>query len=137
MSVTMRRPVRIGEFIRGAGRRIGQAAYGAARRVGDVLNRAVRSGAQKLIEGTGIAEGALDVAGGVRDQVARLNRSTSGLLEEGVRALPFGNQVVRGANAVSRGIDAARTVVRKVRKGAQTVERARRGAARQVRQAFT
>lgn len=114
-------PFRVGQTIKNAAYRVGQTARSVAHRVGSAVGKAARG----ITRGTDIAQKAVDIAGAVRDKVRGINNASGGLLEEGVRALPFGNSVLKGANVASKAIDRAGAVVRKVRRGAQTVERVR------------
>lgn len=123
-------PYKIGQSVRRAAYKVGQAARTAVNKVGGVVGGAVR----KVTKGTALAEKVVGAAGAVRDKVRGINEASGGLLEEGVRALPFGNNVVRGAKAFSKGVDRAGTVLRKVRRGAETVERVRTKAQKTVNQ---
>jgi len=110
-------PYKLAQNARNTVYKLATAAKRTGQRLG-VIPRKVRTYSD-------VAQKVLDVAGKVRDKVAGINKASGGLLEEGVRALPFGDNIVRGANVASKVIDRAGAVVRKVRRGADTVERVR------------
>jgi hypothetical protein len=133
-SMSFRRAAyRVGQTAKRTAFRVGQAARGAAFRVGQSVGKAARS----VLRGTDIAQGVIKGGQSVRNVVRGINERTGGLLEEGVRRLPFGDDVVLGARGASKALDAAGGVIRKVRRGAQTIERTRARAQRPMRDSFS
>lgn len=83
------------------------------REVGRFSNRTVLPAVQKGLEGVS----------NVADKVGEANRATGGLLEEAAKALPFGSQVVRGANAAARGAKRGQQALATARRIGSTIER--------------
>jgi hypothetical protein len=127
------RAYRVGQAAKRTASRIGQVAKGAAYRVGQAAGKVAR----KVIQGTDLVDKFVKGGQAVRNVVKGINERSGGLLEEGVRRLPFGDDVVLGAKGISKGLDAASGVIRKVRRGAQTIERVRARAPRPMREQFS
>lgn len=123
-------PYKLGMNARSTALKLGQSAKATATKLGSAVGSAVR----RVLSHTDAASKLVNSAARVRDIVRGVNDQSFGLLEEAVRALPFGDQAVRAGKALSRGIDTASGVIRKVRRGAQTVERVRNRAQAAVNQ---
>lgn len=113
---------RIGMQARAAGRRVGTRVA----RIGQQVNRAIQQSAIP------VAEGALRQVNRAEGVIAGLNRSSGGLLEEGVRRLPFGNDAVLAANTVARGARRGSAALQSIRRVGSTIERGSAAVARQL-----
>jgi hypothetical protein len=95
-------------------------------RIGQTINRVVKQTAVP------VAEEAFRQVGRAERAVASVNRSSGGLLEEGVRRLPFGNDAVLAANTVARGARRGSMALQSIRRVGQTIERGSASIGRQL-----